>query len=63
MYQIIATEGKNSYPWCDPCIRGNCQPMQFHDRLLADKECDMLNLQYYNEGYSFHVLDFTPVTT
>ena len=58
MYCIKFTVGSASGMWCDPCIRGNTNPMTFHDKGNAEQEAETLNIQYNNEGYSFTVADY-----
>lgn len=46
--------------WCDPNIRGNRESMIYHEKINADRECEMLNCQYNNEGFIFFVADHKP---
>lgn len=55
MYCIKFVVGSAEGTWCDPCIRGNTDPMLFHDPVNAEREAESLNIQYNNEGYSFTV--------
>ncbi len=55
MYRITYTVGGFSASWCDPTIRGNTEPMEYHSYEMAEKEIEFLSLQYAAEGYTFTI--------
>lgn len=63
MFCIKYTVGDYTGLWCDPCIRGNVEPLTYHDRGNADNEASDLNRQYNNEGYKFFVAEHEKVLT
>jgi hypothetical protein len=62
MYCIRYTVDKETAIWCDPNIRGNREPMEYHIKAHAEQECEFLNRQYCGEGFHFTV-DIHPNVT
>lgn len=62
MFCIKYTVDGETGQWIDPNVRGNREPMTYHDRSNADAECELLVRQYCQEGYHFFVDKCSSIT-